>query len=155
MTALVRIHLVGLPLDIHQRSAEHAQEVMREFSHLSEGPSRSHAPARLIQLHRMIGERFSAFVESAGAELRRAADSGEAVADVVYEVPPEAVDAARQLASIWDEVDDYCRQGRFLLALESPPEQVAYRGWFLGEFARQISGEEPLSWDEWSRRRAE
>lgn len=149
MTGLVEVRLIGLPLDLHQRAAEHAADVLREFDHLAEGPHASLAPARLIELDRILSERFGPFVRSTEAELEASIDRGERSVDLVYEVPPEAAGSARELEQLWDEVDDYCRAGEYLLALATDPEQVDYRRWFLQQFVSQIGGRAPTSWKDW------
>ncbi len=54
-----------------------------------------------------------------------------------------------------DEADDYCRAGQHLLTLVTPPEALAFRRWYLGEFVRQIAGEQPRPWTDWRAENAE
>lgn len=148
--SLVEIHLLGVPLGLHRATVEHSAEVMREFSHLVEGPTASHAPARLIELNRVLEERFGPFTRATTDELEEALASGRESVDLVFRLPAEAGAAARQVGELWEEVDRYCESGDWLLALRTPPDARLYRDWFLGEFARQAAGETPTSWPDWS-----
>lgn len=148
---LVEVRLVELPLDLHREAAEHSAEVLREFSHLAEGPSASHAPARLVELNRVLQVRFGGFTESTSSELDAALADQRRSIDLVFTLPPDVGQAAQELADLWDEVDRYCQEGDYLLALRTPPGPRAYRSWFLREFVRQAAGEPPTSWPEWER----
>ena len=147
---LVEVHLLGMPLRLHQETVEHSAEVLREFSHVSEGPDRSHAPSRLISLDQELSGRYAAFTQASNAELDEAMERGDESIDLVFTVPPDAGEAARQMDDLWDEVDRYCEQGEYLLTLKTPPGPLAYRKWFLREFWRQIAGHGPTSWPDYA-----
>jgi hypothetical protein len=147
---LLDVHVLRIPLDIHQQATEHTAEVMREFGHLAEASSDSHVPARLIALDRALQERYTGFTEATSSEVEEAIARGDTEIDVTFKLPRDAGEAAGELNGMWDEVDRYCDEGRYLLALRTPPLVVAYRRWFLGEFIRQASGEPPLSWPDWA-----
>jgi hypothetical protein len=49
-----------------------------------------------------------------------------------------------------DEVDEFCRQGKHLLTLATPPELVAYRRWYLGEFIAQLAGRPATPWPDYA-----
>ncbi len=49
-----------------------------------------------------------------------------------------------------DEADAYCRQGSHLLTLQTPPDQRAFRTWFLAEFLSQLAGGPPTPWPEYT-----
>jgi hypothetical protein len=57
-----------------------------------------------------------------------------------------AVAAAAHLGDILDEADDYCRSGKLLLTLATPPPLVTYRKWFLSQFTEQAAGSPPTTW---------
>jgi hypothetical protein len=151
--ALVEVHMLRIPLDIHQQATEHTSEVLREFGHLAEASSDSHVPARLIALDRALQERYTGFTDETSNELDEAIARGETELDLTFTLPRDVGGAAGELDEMWDEVDRYCEEGRYLLALRTPPLVVAYRRWFLGEFTRQASGEPPLSWPDWAMER--
>lgn len=146
---LVKIHLRGVPLAIHQRAGEHSAEVMREFAHLVEGPAAVHAPARLILVDRVLQEQYHRFSQGTSDELEAALRRGDTETELVYTVPREAGRAAAAFGQLWEEVDAYCAEGKYLLVLQSPPDVVAYRRWVMGEFVRQTAGEPSMSWTEW------
>ena len=65
--------------------------------------------------------------------------------DLEYLVPAGAGATMGRLLELLEEVDVFCREQR-LLTLEPNPQQLALREWYLGEFARQTVGEEPVPW---------
>jgi hypothetical protein len=146
---LVEVRLVGVPLDIHRRAGEHSAEVMREFAHLVEGPTVSEAPARLVVVDRFLQQQYQRFSQSTSEEIEAAIARGASEIDVTFTVPRDAGSASEAFLVLWQEVDEYCAEGRYLLALRSPPEVAAYRRWVTGEFVRQTAGEPPLSWRAW------
>lgn len=146
---LVRVRLTRVPLEIHQRSGEHSAEVMREFAHLVEGAGASDAPARLIIVDRFLQEQYQRFTQATSEELEAAIARGDSETDLTFTVPRDAGSASEAFLALWEEVDRYCAEGKYLLALRSPPEVAAFRRWATGEFVRQTAGEPPLSWPEW------
>jgi hypothetical protein len=146
---LIRVRLLGIPLDIHQRSVEHGAEVLREFSHMQDDPGPSHAPSRLIALHRSLRARYQSFSQGIYADLDAAIARGDETADLEFAVPLEAARSAGLIADLWEEVDRFCEQGHYVLALTTPPELVAYRRWFLEQFTHQAAGHEPIPWSAW------
>ena len=85
---------------------------------------------------------------SPGAVLEAALRARREHVDLVYEVPPEIVDACQNLLALLDEADDYCLAGEHLVTLTSPPEVRAYREWFLREFIEQVAGRPPTPWSQ-------
>ncbi len=150
---LVEVRLIGVPLAIHRQAGEHSAEIMREFGHVAEGPGAANAPARLILLDRVLQEQYHRFTGGTSEQLDAAMLRGDLETDLTFTVPVEAGKAAETFGKLWDEVDAHCAEGRYLLALRSPPDVVAFRRWVLGEFRRQTGGEPPLSWAEWRRQR--
>ena len=145
---LVEVHLVGVPIAEHRAASEHVDELRREFALLEaqqadRGAAR--VPTRLLALIHDLGERFSSFTESTEAELEEAMDRGDESVDLVFRVPAEAKEGVEQLDALLDEADEFCRTGG-LLTLAAPPEALAYRRWYLGEFVRQVDGLERRPW---------
>lgn len=144
---LVEVRLVGIPLSIHAEAAEHRDDLMREFLMITAGSQTSEVPARLLELIRTLRERFGAFSEGPMQELEEAFDRGQSTVDLVFQVPVAAAHGARELARLWEEADSFCRMGRTLLTLTTPPHLLEYRRWFLGEFIAQIErGSSPKPW---------
>ena len=146
---LVEVHLVRLPLDVHRAASEHNDELRREFTLIRAQQAEdgsADVPRRLVALMEELEERFSGFTEATRVELEDAIDRGETSVDLVFRVPPEAGPAAVHLGAMLDEADAHCRQGDALLTLETPPEALAYRRWYLEEFTRQLDGFPPRPW---------
>ncbi len=141
---LVSVRILGLPVEVYRRASEHTDELLREFALIREEGS-DHVPARLLALMDELHARFATFTEGPTAALQRALNRGDDQIDLLYEVPAETADAVRRLASLLDEADDFCRAGD-LLTLATGPEGLAFRRWFLEEFAFQIEGRPPRTW---------
>lgn len=147
---LVVVRLLQLPLEVHQRSREHGDELIRELTLIGaamrgEGETNS-LPPRLVSLVAELTGRYGGFTASADERLDQAIAAGETSVDLFFEVPESAGGAARRLAAVLAEADEYCRAGRHLLTLATPPELVRYRSWYLGEFGEQIAGRPALPW---------
>jgi hypothetical protein len=149
-TPLVTVRILGLPLRLHARAAEHGEELQREFTLITQGRQRAHdsteIPARLLALIASLQGTYSGFTAEQEDVLDRALQSGAATLDLTFRVPATAADAALALGALLDEADDYCREGKHLLTLATPPDLLAYRRWYLGEFVDQIRGGEPRPW---------
>lgn len=142
----VEIQILQLPVAIHTRVAEHNDELMREFHLLSSGDTES-TPARLIALAAELRSRYGGFTAAQTAQLDSARQAGTATIDLRYRLPPSVIEAVVSFTELLDEADEFCRQGR-LMTLATPPDAVAYRRWFLNEFAAQLGGQPPTPWPE-------
>ncbi len=148
---LVTIRVVGLPMAVYLRTSEHGDELMREFALVaasSRERDRAAVPVRLTALVEELRARFSGFTLGPESHLAQAAERGDATVDVDYSVPADVAQAVAELDALLDEADEFCRTGD-LLTLASPPEAVAFRRWFLGEFVRQAAGDPPTPWSDW------
>lgn len=144
MSNLVTVRILGMPLDVMHRSAEHSDELLREFA-LIRGEGSEHVPARLLALIEELRGRFGSFSEGPRQAMQEAMDRGEETIDLSYEVPPAVATAAAELRHLLDEADDFCRAGE-LLTLATQGEDRAFRRWYLDEFQRQIDGQPPRPW---------
>jgi anti-anti-sigma factor len=144
---LIAVRVIGLPVDIWQRASSHQEAIQREFEIISAGQPAHSVPNRLQKLIEEFDGRFGEGNER--DELQAAGHQGATKKDLCFRVPQLAAVAARRFGSMWAEVDAYCQSGDHLMTLATPPELVAFREWFLGEFIKQIeTGAEPTSWDE-------
>ncbi len=143
---LVRVQLLGLPIDVHRRAAEHQDALRREFALLRYSAAPEELPARLFVLNEELSTRFSGFTERPQQELQDALDGGVESLDLTYDVPTDAAAASVRLGDLLDELDEHCAAGDHLITLTTPPEALAYRRWFLSQFIQQIGGAEPLPW---------
>ncbi len=64
---------------------------------------------------------------------------------ITYHLPPEVGPAAQELDRMLDEANEFCRSGD-LLTLDTPPDVLAFRQWFLAEFVAQLAGSAPTPW---------
>lgn len=143
---VVSVVLLGVPVALHHQVAEHQQALQREFDILRVSGDPDGVPARLGMLIEELEQRYGGTSPRSWDELDDAHRRGIDRIDLVYEVPPDAADAARRLSDLLDEADEFCRSGDHLVTVLTPDEARAYRRWFLGEFVRQLDGAEPRPW---------
>lgn len=144
---LLTVRLLELPVELHVRAAAHQDALQREFDVLRAGGDQRSVPARLFALIADLDRSFGGLSDQPMAELAAAIERGDTSVDLLYEVPSAAADAAVQLGSMLEEADEFCRSGE-LVTLATPPEELSYRRWFLGEFVSQIGGSDPVPWSE-------
>lgn len=144
---LVEVRLLGLPVRVHERASQHAEELRREFRYIVEAAKGStcSVPGRLVELSTTLATRYEGLSEQQQQDIDDAIDAGRACVDLVVRPPAHAGPAAVQLGAVLDEADVYCREGR-LLALETPPSALAYREWYLRNFVAQCAGGPPEPW---------
>lgn len=144
------VRLLQLPLRLWAQAKQNMDELTREFTLMtadSGGDADGHdTPARLVALAAELQQQYGAGAEQREAPLFAALQAGEKHVDQTFELPVAAAGAAQTLGVMLDEADEYCRQGKHLLALETPPELVAYRRWYLDEVIGQMGGAEPTPW---------
>ncbi|MDQ1709126.1 MAG: hypothetical protein QOG49_511 [Frankiaceae bacterium] len=145
---VVTVRLLALPLALHDRAQQHAEAMQREFRLILEQAraEEGSVPHRLLDLSRVLSERYEGLSDEQEAQIAAALAAGEpALDELVFQLPAHVAGAAEQLGAILDEADEFCRQGR-LLTLETPPELVRYRRWYLDNFVHQSAGEPPQPW---------
>lgn len=151
---LVRVELLGVSVPLWQKSQEHSDELMREFTLIAVerkiNPAEHEVPHRLTALIEELNQQYGGFGEDNEQALRDAAVAGADSIDLVYEMPASVAAAARHLGDLLDEADEYCRRGQDLLTLATPEPLVAFRRWFLDEFVRQTAGEPPIPWPDYA-----
>lgn len=150
---LVEVRLLELPLDVWQRTQEHVDGLLREFTLIvQDEEARAATPGRLLALIADLSAGYGQFSAEQRLEMERAVQEGRPAIDLTYRVPPGAAGAAAQLAEALDEADEYCRRGHHLLTLAAPPEALRFRRWFIGEFVDQVGGRPPTPWPEYADR---
>ena len=146
-TELVEVQLVQLPLEIWQRTQEHVDGLLREFTLIvQDAEARAAAPGRLLELVAEVTAGYGSFSEAQRREMVAALERGEAEITLTYHIPPGAAGAAQQLGDMLDQADEYCRRGHHLLTLATPPEELRFRRWFISEFVDQVGGAPPTPW---------
>jgi hypothetical protein len=149
---LVEVRLLRLPVAVWNRSQEHADELIREFTLIAASPRVDHShdvPARLTDLIEQLTSQYAGFTGEQEVALAAAAAAGVEEIELTFRVPATAADAADRVGAMLDAADDYCRAGQHLLTLATPPEALAFRQWYLGEFSRQVAGQPPTTWPGW------
>ena len=148
---LVVVELRRLPVELQARAAEHAQELQREFVLIAEGLQHAEGPPtlprRLLDLVEALQREFGGFTVEQEDALDEAVSARIPTIDLTFRVPPGAAQAAIAIGQMLDEADEYCREGRHLLTLATPPDLVAYRRWYLQQFVDQIAGRGPTPWE--------
>ncbi|HEV2760547.1 MAG TPA: hypothetical protein VGV86_13360 [Acidimicrobiales bacterium] len=148
---LVEVRLVGVPLEIWQRSQEHTDGLLREFALIvQDSEARAATPGRLLALVQELRAGYGEFSAAQRLQMEAALERGEADIDLTYRVPPAVAGVAQALVELLDEADQYCRQGDHLLTLATPPDGVRFRRWFVGEFVNQVGGAPPVPWREYA-----
>jgi len=142
------IRMLDIPVAVHARAVEHQAELQREFQLIliARQDRDVDVPQRLLELVEVVNSQFQGLSGPQTAELDAAIARGDDRLDLDYHLPAAVAGASIALNSILDECDEYCRRGDALLTLATPPEALAYRRWFLGEFVAQSRGEAPLPW---------
>lgn len=145
------MHLLQLPVALAAKSQQHFEELMREFTLIATGGGAAdpehQVPQRLMNLINTLVQQFGGLNNAAEERLDRAIERRDRVIDDhMLDIPVEAGPASQLLNDMIDEADEYCRRGQHLLTLESPPDCVAYRRWYLGEVIGQLAGAEPVPW---------
>ena len=148
---LVTVRLHRLPLDVQTAAQQHGDELTRELMLVAEqmhqqADGAPELPLRFVELVTTLNSQYSMFTAEQEQQLSAALAAGDSTVDLVYRVPASVGPAAASLGAILDEVDDYCREGRLLLTLETPAPLVTYRRWFLDQFIEQSQGRPAVSW---------
>lgn len=144
------VTLVGLPVQLWLAAKEHSDELVREFTLIAErseaAPGGADMPSRLVSLIAVLRQQYGGGSDEREQALFAAAASGVDTLDVQIELPVAAMGAIRTLSPMLDEADDYCREGKHLLTLATPPRIVAFRRWYLEQIATQLEGAAPVPW---------
>ena len=143
---LHHVRLVGMPVRLWTRAAEHHDALQRELALLALDDEAPELPRRLTTLLHELRESYGG---SSGRDERQRGDAMERGLDTVdleYDVPTSVRDAAQRLTAMLDEADEFCANDSFLLTLASSPAERDFRHWYCDEFVRQIEGAEPRPW---------
>ncbi|MGH8946133.1 MAG: STAS domain-containing protein [Acidimicrobiia bacterium] len=147
---LVQVRVTRVPVDTWKRSSAHQDAIKREFDIMMADLPTGSVPHQLTELIQGFQQRFGGYSDPTWEDMYAAAERGDREVTLVFAVPPETSAAAVELEAMLEKVDAFCREGEDLLSLATPPQLVAFRRWFLGEFVRQIDhGLPPMSWDQW------
>ncbi|KQQ42881.1 ATP-binding protein [Nocardioides sp. Leaf307] len=140
----VAVSVHGVPLDRYVAFQRHFRELRREvrllaLAHESEYPLAKDLSDLFGDLERQLRG------GSVGPDVDRAVAEGRTHLDLDLLVSRAASGSMQQFIDLLDMADVFCREQR-LLSLARTPEQRRFQQWYLGEFVRQVAGEEPLPW---------
>ena len=142
---LLTIVLLGMPVELFSHLRRHFGEMGRELRLLAISHSDSHPLALEFSETYLQVEYERRHVR--GVEwLDRAMADGTPTVDLSYAAPPTAPATMERLGMLIERVYDEL-VGGVLLSTRPPEELIALQRWYLGEFARQAKGEEPLRWE--------
>lgn len=142
---LREVHLRGLPLPQLAQSRDRIDALLREFDLIATAREDDHVPQRLTEFVRHARQAFSSFTRRPHLAIDAAIARGDQTIDIAFEVPEAVGQAARQLLSLLDEADRYCRSGD-LLTLVASPELGRFQTWYLNQFISQLEGDQPEPW---------
>lgn len=138
-------HLLGVPVRSYQAFQNHFRELRREVRLLAMAHESDYPLAKdLADVFGRLGRPLTLGIGS--AEIRRAQEQRTATADLTVVMSRVAARDVGHFVELLDLTDAFCRAEK-MLSLARTPEQVAFQTWFLTEFVRQASGEEPRAWD--------
>ncbi len=143
------VRLLGMPLRLRARAIEHDQDLLRELALMrvaADSTGTTSAPERLLDLADELRGTYGAIAAGPSADMDEALDAGREFIDVTYTVPAALRPFLRRVVEALDEVEQFAREGRYMLTSSASPEVAAYREWVLAEFDRQIGGADPRPW---------
>jgi hypothetical protein len=146
---LVHVRILGLPIELVERTRLHYEALRRELTLIALSPpdSKQSLPPGLLAIVEQMNERFSTLTPGEATKIDTARTRGDTTVDLEFDVPRSAGPESAALAALIDDADGFARDGT-LLTLAAPPECVAFRRWYLDEFARQVDGHAPIPWGE-------
>lgn len=141
----VEVRIEGVPLAMLERAREHVDDLRRELALVAQSARTpgTDLPDRLVTLFAELEQEYAAVNEAADMQVEHASRSNAESVDLVLTVPVRAAGAAVRLDEALDEADRFCAEGEYLLSLVSPPDVLAFRKWYIGEFVRQIGRVQP------------
>ncbi len=145
----VAVQLLRVPLRVRSRALEHDQDLLRELALVrvaADSTGTTSAPARLLDLADELRATYGAIAARPTADMDDALAAGQEFMDVTFTVPEGLRPFLQRVTEALDEVEQFAREGRYLLTSSAPRDVAAYRAWVFSEFDRQIAGEDPVPW---------
>lgn len=140
----IRVRIVDVPVELYLRFRRRYYELGRELrllalAHGTTYPVATELSEVFLQVEKE--RRLTRGIPQAEKELA----SGKEKVTFDLQVPESTPATMTRLMEILERADRFCREQRLLVLAATPLEQRLQR-WYLGEFARQAAGEEPLPW---------
>lgn len=144
--SMVRVRILGLPLEIYLDAEQHNDAVLRELDLIERSPRRGpQVPPRLLELGAELRSFFTAATTSTRAQVEEAIRTNQDVVDLEIDVPADGWEVLTEMSAQLDEVDRFCREGA-LLTLAATPRQRRFRHWYAQQVADQVRGRPPTPW---------
>ena len=133
------IALVDIPVGRFLQMQQQHDAMLREFAliALGAGQGAPQAPRRLVGLAEEMQVRFGDTAPPFRDAVSAADARGDVVTTLEMKIPFSTLRWCEDFLLLFEEGDEYCRQGQ-LLTPPSPPEVVEFRRWLVGELIRQI-----------------
>jgi anti-sigma regulatory factor (Ser/Thr protein kinase) len=142
--ALTQVEVRSVPLAHLQAFQVHYRELRREVRLLALAHESDYPLAKtLSDLFGSLDHDLRHGISN--EDLESAQAEGKSAADLRVSMPRKTAESIGRFLELLDLADAFCREER-LLSLARTPEQRRFQQWFLGEFVRQVQGEEPLAW---------
>lgn len=142
---LLTVVLLGMPVELFSHLRRHFNELGRELRLLAISDGDAY-PLAVDFSETYLQVEYERRNVKGLDQLDRAIAEGIATIDLTYGAPPSAPTTMERMGSLIERVYDELT-GSVLLSIRPPDDLIDLMHWYLGEFARQEKGEEPLRWD--------
>lgn len=140
----VRVEVLSVPLKLYIGFQHHFRELRREVRLLALAHEAEYPLAK--SLSDLFGSMERELRDGLGVDqIQTALSGGLQSTDLTLELPRSTAQTLSRFVELLDLADEFCRQQR-LLSLARTAEQRQFQNWFLTEFVRQSSGEQPIRW---------
>ena len=140
----VRVRLVDVPVELYVMFRRRYYELGRELRLLSLAHGGTYPVATELADVFLQVEKERRLTRGV-AQAERSLSSGADRVTFDLQCPETAPATMTRLREALERADEFCREQRLLVLAATPLEKRMQR-WYLGEFARQAAGEEPLPW---------
>lgn len=137
------VALRGLDVALYLSLDQQYSELRRELRLLA--LAHEHDYPLAADLSAMFSGFDQQFPRETVGRVSQAHRAGDRVLDLTVRMAPDAAPMFVTMIEMFDLADAFCRAER-LLAIARTPEQRDFHNWYLGEFVRQLSGDEPQRW---------
>jgi hypothetical protein len=145
----VVIELINFPVRLYVEARQHHDELLREFALLALSPPQDRpghdVPPNLLELVNGLGVRYAEIGEHTDTVGDDLAHRGELSADLRYEVPRGIGPVMQEIAGLFNQAEELCRDGA-LLTMPTSSLQLQFGTWFIMEFINQTAGQPPSPW---------
>jgi GAF domain-containing protein len=136
------VRLIAVPVRLVLESNLQLDALIRELQVMGSGAPAGNGAQPLIDAVSEILQGYALPRRAERYAVRDAVARGNRLVDVNLFVPDSAVPALRRLLDLTEQIAARCWAGE-LLALAPSAELQAFRGWYVDEIARQLSGAPP------------